>query len=368
MSGDMDKLNRFREAFERGQRGEIGSFDIWLEDRNFIPNRIEYSYLEHYFAENPQETTGHQEDIEKLAEYAGFVSHRGGKHHISVVGAAGIGKTHLLHTLSNLLSSLDSDPSHRYIDAEKLGKKEGDTLRLLKLVEEYSNLGNAVLLIDNCGWDKQIRTSLDELSQVTDNALVISAWEPELWHRDQDEINEVLPITNELHLEPFSESTMLELLLAVFRVVSDDQFKPSEDYISKIQGYSYGIPRIGIVLAVESLRETFLMELELNDPQAVESAADKANILGIRERVYSLSDTKITILKHILLSYDRRGTQPSKLVDLLDRDKSTVSYHLRMLSEQEIVKSDKRGRQVFYKLRDAAKPFVQIRIDEDSAR
>jgi DNA-binding transcriptional ArsR family regulator len=87
----------------------------------------------------------------------------------------------------------------------------------------------------------------------------------------------------------------------------------------------------------------------------------------MRERVYGLSDMKTTILRHILLSYDRRGTRPSKLVDLLDRDKSTISYHLRMLSEQEIIKSDKQGRQVFYKLRDAAKPFVQIRIDEESA-
>ena len=367
MSGDMDKLNRFREAFERGQRGEIGSFDIWLRDRNFVPNRIEYDYLEHYFAENPQETTGHQEDIEKLAEYAGFASHRGGKHHISVVGASGMGKTHLLHTLSSLLSSLDSDPSHQYIDAEKLGNKEGDTLRLFELVERYSDMENAVLLIDNCGWDKQIRTSLDELSQATDSALVVSTWEPESWHRDQGDVNEVLSITNELHLEPFSESTMLELLLAVFRVASDDQFRPSEDYVSKIQEYSHGIPRIGIILAIESLRETFLRELELNDPQAVKSAAEKSNILGMRERIYGLSDMKTTILRHILLSYDRRGTRPSKLVDLLDRDKSTISYHLRMLSEQEIIKSDKQGRQVFYKLRDAAKPFVQIRIDEESA-
>jgi hypothetical protein len=44
-----DKLNRFQAAFERGQKGNVGSFDIWLEEHGFIPERVERDTLTQYF-------------------------------------------------------------------------------------------------------------------------------------------------------------------------------------------------------------------------------------------------------------------------------------------------------------------------------
>lgn len=359
------KINRFKEAFERGQRGDVGSFDVWLKEHGFAPKRVNRDYLTDYFRSHPDEAVDHQEEIDAIAEYVGFASQHDGTYHLPVVGATGVGKTQLLHTISHLLSQIELDADVQILDATTFGEKGDRQFNLLELTEELSQLDDAVLLVDNCGADKRIGYSLEELNQTVDNGLIVSVWEPEAWRRDHDTVDETLPITQEVHLEPFDETTMVTALATFFGIVSQNDYRPSEGYLKKLSKYSYGIPLLGILLTVESLREAFLKEMEVDDEAAVESATEKLDLVAAQELVYDLSDTKLTILKHLLLSYDSRGTRPSRLVDILDRDKSTISYHLRTLSDENIVNSDKEGRQVFYRVREELKPLLQIRIDEE---
>lgn len=359
-----EKVNQFKEAFERGQRGQIGSFDVWLEDHGFISERVNKEYLTEYFREYPERTADHQEEIDAIAEYVGFGSRHGGTHHLPIVGATGIGKTQLLYTISYLVSKVENGINTRILDAITFHKKGKEQLRLFEIVEEISRDGDEVLLVDNCGWDKQASYSLAELGDADDVTLILSVWEPESWRRSREKVVEKLPVATEIHLEPFSESTMFTALTTMFNILSDDD-DPPEEYLRTIQTYSYGIPALAQQLLLESLHEAFVKDIKPVQEDSVESAAEKLNLKGVRERIYNLSDSKLTIIRHLLLSYDKRGTQPSQLVDLLDRDKSTISYHLRTLSDANIVQSTKKGRQVFYSTREELKPLLQIRLDEE---
>jgi predicted transcriptional regulator len=57
--------------------------------------------------------------------------------------------------------------------------------------------------------------------------------------------------------------------------------------------------------------------------------------------------------------------QPTKLVDKMHRDKSTISYHLQELSSTGMVEFDKEGRSTFYRVKEALEPYIQMRIAKE---
>jgi len=194
---------------------------------------------------------------------------------------------------------------------------------------------------------------------------LVTSWTPEYWRHHSEDVEAVVASSTEIHLSRFSEKNTLEAVSQIIKVLSDDGLDLPEDFLQQICQYSSGIPSVFTDLLLASLRETFVKELELGSKESVVAAAEKLNLDGVEEIVYELSDTKVTILTHMLLWNHRDGIRPSQLVDLLDRDKSTVSYHLKNLKSEGLIESEKQGRSAYYQVKKQVRPFIQTRITQN---
>ncbi|MFB6245004.1 MAG: ArsR family transcriptional regulator [Candidatus Nanohaloarchaea archaeon] len=367
MDDELDKLNRFQEAFERGQEGQISNYEAWLQEQGIDSDRADTEYLAQYFQENPEQAVNHEEQLEEVAEYIGFFSRRSNVYHLPVIGVSGIGKTQFLHTVTDLLKQIEPGIEQRFYDAENFSELGAEEERIFEIRDELRGIDKVVVYVDDCEWEQaeSLVESFRVIESVVDDALLVSSWTPEYWKHHSEDVETVLPVSTEVHLTPFSEKESVAALKQVFEVVSDDGLELPEAFLKQIHEYSSGIPGVFTRLALTSLREAFVKELELGSVESVEAAAEKLNLVDLEETVYDLSDTKLTILTHMLLWNHRRGIRPSQLVDLLDRDKSTVSYHLKDLKGEGLVESEKQGRSAYYRVKNPVKPFVQLRIDQN---
>lgn len=367
MGNDSDKRKRFEEAFQRGQEGQVSNYEAWLKDKEIDPEKTSYEYLTQYFTQNPGQAVNHDKQIETIAEHLGFFSRRSDVYHLPIIGVSGIGKTQFLHTVSNLLGEIPVQFEQQFYDAEDFAKRSEDEELIFEIRDELQDLEKVVIYIDNCNWERgdSLIESFQIIESVVEDALIITSWTPEYWKHYREEVEEVLPTSKEIHLTSFSKAQTVEELFQILKVISDDGLELPEEYLNKIHDYSTGNPQVTTMLLLEALKETFLKELDLGDVKAVESAAEKLNLVDLEERVYNLSETQSTILTHILLSTDQDGIRPSQLVDLLDRDKSTVSYHLKNLTEEGLVASEKRGRSAYYRIKKSVKPMIQNKVNHD---
>jgi DNA-binding transcriptional ArsR family regulator len=367
MGDEQNKLNRFQDAFERGQEGQVSSFEAWLKDNQLDPEKTDREYIERYFQENPEEAVNHEAELEEVAEYIGFFSQRSNVYHIPVVGVSGIGKTQFIQTVSNLLGQIEPEIKQRTYQADALLELGEDEERVFEARDELRSLDKVVVYIDDCEWadpDSLIK-AFEIIESVVDDAFLVTSWTPEYWRHHGEDIEKVIPSSTEIHLSSFSEQDSLEALNHIVEVLSDDGFDLPEAPLEELYRYSTGIPRVFTDLLLASLREAFVKELELGSTESVEAAAEKMNLDGVEEKVFELSDTKVTILTHMLLWNHKDGIRPSQLVDLLDRDKSTVSYHLKNLQSEGLVESEKQGRSAYYRVKKQIKPFIQTRITQN---
>ncbi len=363
--GDDEKKKRFQEAFERGRDGRVGSYNVWLENHGFDPDRVDSDEVTEYFRENPTKSVN-QDDVTDIAEYAGFVTTRQDLHHIPVIGPSGIGKTQLLHTVIGLLSEIDGDIETKLIQADRLGKKTDKGFLLDEYCHEVSKYTSPIVCIDDCGLDKRIKTSLRELRNAVDAGLFVTAWTPERWGVNQDRIRDVLSPSKEVYLQSFTGDETTETLQIIYDHISRGDFTVPTDTQERIHELSDGIPRLIHLLALESLQEAFHKELEPGDIAATNAAADRLNLGDASSRVQDLSEARLAVLKQILQLPSERGIQPGTLVDELHRDKSTISYHLRELKEMGFVERDRKGRRAFYRVAETIEPFVQRRINQEA--
>lgn len=71
----------------------------------------------------------------------------------------------------------------------------------------------------------------------------------------------------------------------------------------------------------------------------------------LHERVcYALGDPKRILILYVLAE---KGRYVNEISELLDMPQPTVSRHLRVLRERELVETDRQGPAVFYTIRDA---------------
>jgi len=360
-----DKFNGFEEAFEQGKQGNVRSYNTWLETRGFKPERVNEEFLAQHFWENPEEAANHDEELEEVAQFAGFFSQRTGSRHIPVVGVSGIGKTQFLRTVQQGIEKIGENMNVKRYTAQEFGEVEDEEQRILQIEKEVADSDSAVILVDDCGEDKRINDSLSRLSDAAENTLLISAWEPERWGVIRDDIEESIPTTNEVHLSVFNKSTTKASIQGILGIISDGSVTVPDTILDRIQQISSGIPGLFTKLFLSTLKETYLKGEDLWVADMVQMAAEKIKLSDTRERVYDLSSTKLTVLKHMLLSRDSRGVQPSRLVELLNKDKSTISYHLQSLASEGIVTSERSGRSAFYRIREEVKPIVQTRLAKE---
>lgn len=368
MDRPSDKRNRFEEAFQRGQEGRVSNYEAWLEDRGIAFEKTGIDYLTRYFRENSDVTVNHEDELETIAEYAGFFARKNNVYHLPIIGVSGIGRSQFLHTVAGLLEDIDNGFDREFLTATEFSDREGDEEKIFAIRDDLEAADKVVILVDDCEWvrGESLVESLRVIESAVEDALLLTTWTPEYWKHHREEIELVLPASKEIHLQPFTREDTLAALHQIFEAVTDDGLELPEDYLEEIYDYSRGVPLLFNKLAMESLRETFVKELDLGDVGAVESAAEKMNLQELEERVYNLSDTKVTILTHMLLWVGEDGIRPMQLVDLLDRDKSTVSYHLKDLTSEGLVESEKRGRSAYYRIKDPVKPMIQTRINQAS--
>ena len=364
MDDEQDKLNRFQEAFERGQEGQISNYEAWLQDHGVDSEKADDEYLAQYFQKNPEKAVNHEEELEEVAEYIGFFSQRSNVYHLPVVGVSGIGKTQFIQTVSNLLGQIEPEIEQRSYRADDFMQLSEEEERIFEVRDELQGLDKVVVYVDDCEWaeSESLIESFRLIESVVEDAFLMTSWTPEYWRHHSEDVEVLLPSSTEIHLSPFSEKATLEALNQIVAVLSDDGLDLPEAFFEEIYRYSTGIPGVFTDLLLASLREAFVRELELGSMESVSAAAEKLNLDGVEETVYDLSDTKVTILTHMLLWNHREGIRPSQLVDLLDRDKSTVSYHLKDLTSEGLVESEKQGRSAYYRVRNQVKPFIQTRI------
>lgn len=366
MTDDSDKLDRFKEAFQRGEEGQVSDYQAWLRDQGFNPDRVTEDWITQYFRENPAKAANHDEQLEEVAEYLGFLSRNGGRYHLPVIGVSGIGKTLFLYTISHAVDQLEIDIPVMHLDAETFDDVTKDDRQRIRVVEEeLREHDQVVVLVDNCRREREIVESLRSVGSAVDDGLVLGCWTPEWWRHYCEDVASVFPVSDEIHLEPLDDREMGETVESIFEAVSDGKVSAPDPFVSGVQEHSFGVPGTAVNIVLQALKKTFHGGMELGDPDSVEKAVDALGIRNVREAVYDLPESRLSILIQMLLDTDPRGMQPSKLVDLLNRDKSTVSYHLRELRSDNIVKSEKAGRMAFYRIREPVKPVVQARIIEE---
>ncbi len=363
--GDEEKKKRFQEAFERGRDGHVGSYDVWLENHHFDPGRVDRDQVTEYLRENPTKSVN-QDDLTDIAEYAGFVRTRKNLYHIPVIGPSGIGKTQLLHTVISLLSEVDDDIDTKLLEANRLGKKTDEGFLLDEYSRKIAELTIPIVCIDDCGLDKRIETSLQELRDAIDAGLLVTTWSPERWGVNQDRVRDVLPPAKEIHLRSFTQDETTETLRVIYNYISRDDFAPPSETQERIYELSDGIPKLIHLLVLESLKEAFHKELEPGVAAATNVAADRLNLINASARVQDLSEARLAVLKQILQLPDERGVQPGTLVDQLHRDKSTISYHLHELNEMGFVEREREGRRAFYRVTETIEPLIQRRINQEA--
>lgn len=360
-----NKRNRFQEAFERGQKGKISSYDAWLQNQRFRPDRINHDYITEYFQKHPEKAPNHDDQLEDIAEFLGFFAQRAGNHHIPIIGSTGIGKTQLLHTIVHMLQQFNLDLPHRFFSAKEFVEEGENESRFQEIMDEVEKLETAVILLDDCEHDKRIDHSLQKFDDRIDDLFVITSWTPEHWRIEQDRVNDVLPVSREAELKTLTEKSTVEALATAVKAYSEGRVELPHELYLQIYEASLGIPKLFHDLLRETLRQSFIQELGSVQAETVDAAVEKLNLDNVQNRVYDISDKKLLILKHILLSPHPKGRRPSELVDRLDRDKSTVSYHLQNLAENRILEKEKQGRSVFYRVNDSVKPVLQRRIEKE---
>lgn len=360
-----DKLSRFEEAFERGQRGRISSREAWLEELGFSSGSVREDFVREYFGRYPQEAPGHEEQLEEIAEFAGYFSTHEGPYHFSVVGVSGIGKSLLFTTLAQLFEKLDTRIEIRSYDADDLSSLGEEELYIHEVTDELDTLEKSIIFVDNCGSDPNIAHSLASVADHGEDVFIVSAWTPEMWSLDGNDVAEEALVTKQIELNPLNEQGTVQALEIIMDAMTEGNVTLPHEVLRRIYEVTRGVPRLFIKMLVTTINETYTKELEFGDPEAVVAAADRLGMTDAQERVHDISEQRLTMLKHILLCRDERGMQPTKLVDKMHRDKSTISYHLQELSSTGMVEFDKEGRSTFYRVKEALEPFIQMRIAKE---
>lgn len=347
-------------AFERGLKGEVSSFDLWLRERGFNPARMRTENLFEFLVS--QAPINQQRALDEIGEFLGYFSKtKSGNFHIVVSGVHGSGKTHLTSILGAFLVQ-KKQLNSKVLNARIFGEVDGDEQVFHRILDELEEKKFDVLLIDDCHLDKNIKYSLQQISAKVKDALILTTWEPVFWDYVDDEIESTVPSNKIVLLKPFSLADTVKLLKQVVAFLSEGKAEISNDVFGEIHAHSVGVPGISIMLLFDVLRRVFDEGLENIDVKTVSSVIKARGIVGIRERMKALNDVQLAILRQIILSQDERGVRPTQFAQALNRDKATVSYYLSQLCEQGLLDYTKFGKFVYYQIPESLVPFVEFRL------
>lgn len=370
-----NKFDQFEVAFESGQQGQVSNYEMWLESHGFDPNRVDHQVIKEHFQQQPAKTVDYDEQLQEVGEFAGHFATTGGTVHLPVTGVSGVGKTQFKLTVESALDRVETEFEIQSYTCSDLADevKTGDSdpsvetytePRLDVVTREMENAENAVFILDDCGDDKRVRSSMTRLESSVENALFITFWNPECWGYDRDGVEREIATTKQIKLSGLSETECGDLANSVAEFIGGDD-SPSGGVVGSSFEYSNGVPDLFIRILIKSLKQAFLNDQRPWAPESVHQAADQLGLTNVAERIESLSQAKLQFIRRMLIDGNSRGVQPKRLVELLDRDKSTVSYHLNDLSSLDLVESVTEGRSTRYSVNKFIRPLVQMRLEKE---
>jgi predicted transcriptional regulator len=360
----------FEKSYEKGLKGKVESFDIWLKSIRINPSKFDFDVISDFLMANLDTSVDLEKEVETIGQFLGFYSkEKEGLYHLPVIGVLGSGRTHLLNLTKNFLHKMKAPLSYLLIDASSFSQvkeEEEEQQVFYQILDKIKTEHFDVLLIDSCEEDKDIINSLKQIASILKKGIVVTSWTPEHWVYSRDSIEDFLPVSKEIYLNPLDEGATSQLISTILEYVSGSKVRLSKESIEKIHKFSTGIPRVTILLFLKAFNQAFLSHRKNVDERIVGDAAKNLGLENIFDRINKLSELQIVILKHILLEHDERGIRPSTLVEILEKDKATISYHLNILSRSKFVTQEKIGRSSFYRVREEIKPFIESKIAQES--
>ncbi len=362
-------LEVFEKGYEKGLKGQVESFDIWLKSIGMTPSKFNFVAISKFLMHDPLVSVNLEKEVETIGQFLGFYTkEKEGLYHIPVIGVLGSGKTHLLSLIGTFLQKMKPPVKHFLVDASTFSNvdEKGEEQQIFyQILDTLKAEQFDVLLIDSCETDKNIVNALKSIISAMKKGVLITCWTPEHWSYLKDSMADFLSVSKEIHLNLFDDGDTTKLVSNVLEYVSGGQPKLSKETIEKIYSLSFGIPSTTILLLMKAFNEAFLSHKKSVDVKSVEAAAKALGFENIFDRLNKLPEHQIIILKHVLLEYDERGIRPSTLVELLEKDKATISYHLSILNRSKLITQEKIGRSSFCRIKEEIKPYVQLRLAQE---
>jgi len=362
-------FEELEEAYERGYRGSVQSFDLWLTNLGINPRLFNEKAVTTFLRENLTLTVNRANELETLVEFVGFFSKkRQGLYHLPIIGVTGIGKSHLVFILAQFLTKAEKNLTWKMLDATELSEvadRLEDDQPYHELLDDLKTKKYDVLIIDSCERGKAIEESLREIVIHLKSCVLITSWTPYHWDYSKDSIEEFIPTTKEVHLEPLDQESSSNLLSEIFKLVSNGNYLLKDDVPGAVCEKSGGIPLLLIAISIRMFHEAFFERKPDVDLSSVVFASRTLRIEEIQTTISKLTDYQLHILRLVLLNRDERGMRPSNLVDLLGKDKGTISYHLAELSRLGLLTNQRAGRWVFYRIPKSVEPFIGQRLVQE---
>jgi len=390
---DSKNLEVFKEALKRAKEGDLFNYDNWLKTNGVNPRTLNLKFFNDHFRANPDKMVGNQEVLEKIANYIGhFLKENTGVYHIPIIGIKGSGKTLLIRVLDNFTNNYKSNLG-RSIDI--VGEK--NLLLQLNNKKQTRNPSHKdrIYFIDNCEKVDSIQPILENLLKLKGDGLYITSWTPESWFYYRDKISDILPISEEISLMPlkyaysantiifndyfiFLENAILSIMNQEFmikKMSKQESLYPDfidakffdEVLIDSFYKYTKGIPGITIQLLLNCIERTFLQKKERIDENIIDETLLDMELYYLDAIVDELTELQLQILSTMIQKTNiyNKGVRPMQLVKEFSLDKSTISYHLKNLkdiNEYGFLEGVKIGKSKFYKVKEAAIPFIELKI------
>ncbi len=360
-------------AYEKGFKGRVDSFDIWLGSLGINPKLFTPKMTVRVLRDSIATTVDRESELSTIVEFVGFYERERSKSasqilHIPVIGVEGVGKSQLFEVVQAFLSKMKQELHPKLVDARNFSEIQEDqdeTQAFLVALRDMTSSQHEVLLIDSCDQDKNIDNSLRAISREFSKGVLVTAWTPYHWDYFRESVEEFLPVTKLLQVDPFTPDRTEQFLSAFFRLVSEGKYSYKVELSQPIQDFSGGVASNILSLLLRSFLEAFQSKQKDIDEESIRAAAKFLALDGLQERLSKLADHQLLILKHLLLEQDPRGTRPTRLVEILAKDKATISYHLSELSKLRLLDSDRIGRWVFYRIRPEVAPLVGLRLAQE---
>lgn len=368
-----DKMFELLEnAYEKGLKGKVDSFDLWLANLGIDPKLFGEKAIGRLLMENVPRTVDRETELSAIVEFVGFYERERKQpsprlFHLPIIGVPGVGKTQLLRVLLAFLQK-KATLLTMMIDATKFAmveEQQDETQAFLSILEDLKSKQCEVLLIDSCDKDRNIDDALKSISKTFKRGVLVTAWTPYHWDFVRENVEEFLPASKELRIEPFGPDQTRRFVSDVFDMVSQDHYVITDELSLALHNFSGGVASNVISLVVRSFQEAFQSKKKDLDIASIKVAANFLGLEGIGEKISQLADHQLLILKHLLLESDPRGTRPSVLVDILGKDKATISYHLSELSKLRLLENERIGRWAFYRVRREVAPLVGLRLAQE---